>query len=563
MATRIRDLWRWCMHRMPEALLLFFLAALAPMLVMAASELAGQVAVVWRGPRAYYEATAHNPLPLIYTVVCLLGGALLTYVLARHWVIIWAVARKLIIEAIHRKVVLVLLVFFAGLMFSLPFVLKTEGSLKSQVQLLMLYSLALGMMLMSLLAIFVSAASICSEIETKRVQVTDTKPLARWQFLLGKWFGVVVMCAGILAVMTASAAAIVWGYAREPDVSRMLPAEAAKARNDYEQVLDELLVARRSVAAREPLGVDEATDERYEEIRKKGDLPKNIHQREQFRSKLRTAFLAQMLTVPPGGVMIFEFEGLQPGAASSKLFIRFTADCLTREGVLTGQFVALRRTIEQNKAGERVTKFARLSRAPAPPGGWMAFARAEVQLPASAIEEDGSLFVAYENINTPAPVRFDAKKPVEVLQEIGGFWSNYYRTFLVLLCHIALLAALGLAAGAVFSFPVASLAVVFIFIVGLVGTWFVTFMEPPSIVVQFSFWTDVALSSWRAFLKAVMIVMPHFGKYNPLGDLTDGQLVRWSFVSSAAAVMVFIKGGFVTLIGMYLYSRRELARVIV
>ena len=63
------------------------------------------------------------------------------------------------------------------LMLSLPFILKTEGSLKSQTQLTLFYALVLGLTLLSVLAIFVSAASICSEVEQKHIQVTDTKPL--------------------------------------------------------------------------------------------------------------------------------------------------------------------------------------------------------------------------------------------------------------------------------------------------------------------------------------------------------------------------------------------------
>ena len=38
---------------------------------------------------------------------------------------------------------------------------------------------------------------------------------------------------------------------------------------------------------------------------------------------------------------------------------------------------------------------------------------------------------------------FNNTEPIVVLQEQGTFWPNYYRALLVMLCHVALLAALG------------------------------------------------------------------------------------------------------------------------
>ena len=496
-------------------------------------------------------------------LVCVIGLGALAVVLWRNWVYGWAVARKLIIEAMHRRVAIVLLIFFVVLTFSLPFILKTEGSLKSQTQLLLLYSLVLGLVLLCVLAIFISAASICSEIERKQVQITDTKPLARWQFLLGKWFGVVVMCTAILSVMAAAAGAITKSFVRPPDIARMLPPEAAKALEGYIEVQEELFVARRAIAPRMPSGAEAQVQKSWDELAAKGELPGNEHRRVLVRTKMREEVLAEIYTVPAGYSVLWQFDGLRPGDEVGKLFVRFTAHSNTPDAVLMGTWAVLKREVVQNEEGKREYKYVTLGGVLPPQLGWQAYTSEQFEIPARYVPPDGTLFLRYDNYNTRAAALFGIAKPVEILQTEGAFWPNYYRVLLVLMCHVALLAALGLMAGSVFSFPVASLTVVFIFIVGLIGPWFVQFLAPAWRTGELTFMQELPQMAWRRSMEAFLAVMPHFGKYNPLGELTDGRTVTWSFVASAGAVMVFIKGTAATLIGMYFYARRELARVIV
>ena len=159
MRTKFLNLCRWFIHRLPEVLLVCFLLSLLPLVVFVAEEAVAQAASAWKFPGEYFQSVVDDPVPALAVVTCVLGTALLVFVLWRDWGLIWAVARKMIVEGLHRKVVLVLLVFFVLLILSLPFLLKTEGSVKSQVQIVLLYSLIVAMVLLSLVAIFVSAAS--------------------------------------------------------------------------------------------------------------------------------------------------------------------------------------------------------------------------------------------------------------------------------------------------------------------------------------------------------------------------------------------------------------------
>jgi hypothetical protein len=562
MRSRIANLWRWALQRVPEALLLVFALSLAPLVALAVLEVYGQATRFLASPAGYYEATRHDPWPALATAAAFLGTGVAAFILWRNWLHMWAVARKMILEALHRKIVLVLLIFFVVLTASLPF-LKTEGSIKSRVQLVMSYSLVLAMVLLSLVAIFLSVASICSEIEHKQVHVTDTKPLRRWQFLLGKWFGVVVLCSAVLFVMAGACYGLVVALARPPDEARMDPRDVAKARQDYASLMEEVLVARRTVRSLVPPGIEEAVQERVKELEAQGKYPWEPGIRSRVRKGLADAELAARTAVPPGGMQVWKFEGLRPGR-EGQCFVRFKAYGSTFEGSVAGRWIILQQQRVEASRGESQYPLVPVAVVVPPPTGWQTQVRREFTIPTRFVQPEGTLFLAFENLDQRATLTFDPEVRVEVMQKEQAFLPNYYRAVVVLLCHIALLAALGLMAGSLFSFPVAAFTVVFIFIVGLVGVWFASFLEPHALEeMNYTLTQQVLRMVWRGFVGGLLALMPHFGKYNPLGDLTDGKMVTWTSVAYAWAVMVCIKGGLALLVGMFVYARRELARVIV
>jgi hypothetical protein len=57
--------------------------------------------------------------------------------------------------------------------------------------------------------------------------------------------------------------------------------------------------------------------------------------------------------------------------------------------------------------------------------------------------------------------------------------------------------------------------------------------------------------------------MPNFGSFNPLGRLVNGKMVEMNQVVAAGAVLFYVRAGIALLVGMYFYTRRELARAIV
>jgi ABC-type transport system involved in multi-copper enzyme maturation permease subunit len=564
MKAKLLRLWRWFVNRLPETFLLFFVVALVPAIVMGCAEVARQIGYALKDPGGYWEELVAHSWQVAAVGTCILGILGFVVFTWRNWGAVWAVARKMILEALHRRVVLIILFFFVLLTLSMPFMLKTEGSLTSRTQLVMYYSLGLAMLLISLLAIFVSVASVSSEIERKNVHVTDTKPLRRRDFLFGKWLGVLVMCTAVHFVMAGAACVLILCMVREPNVQAMLPDEAAKAAADYQNVLNEVFVARQTHHALDPSGIDRAVEERLKALEESGELPESLFELRRLRRRVRSQVLRETTIVEPFGAISWAFRGLRRGSGDELVFVRFKAYSSRPGGRLFGRWLVADRVVAppEDEGGTPTHRFRVLGVRFAPDTGWMTDVRTRFTFPASMVGEDGTVYLAYENTDGEATVKFDDEFRVQLLQEGGAFLPNYYRATVVLLCHFALLAALGIMAGAIFSFPVASLAVVFIFVVGLVGTWFSSFLAP-DLYGDYTLGEEIVKLGWQGFLKAVLWVMPHFAKFNPLDNLTDGQMITWGTVASAGAVMVVLRGGVALLIGMFFYARRELARVIV
>jgi len=587
MKTILLRLWHWLANRAPEVMLGLFLLALVPLAVLGATQTAVRLAQIVANPAQFGVTLLNDPWPTVAGVICLLGLPLLVRMLIGHRQVIWAVARKIIVESLHRRAILMLLVLFMALIPMLPFVLEAEGSLKSHVQLVLLYSLSLALVLLSLVAIVVSASSICAEVERRYVHITDTKPARRWEFLVGKWLGVFVMCTVVLFVMAGACYVLVQLVATRTVYGVRAgagdPAERARRGDgasettvmhatDYNPVREEVFVARRSVKAK----FDEDAIAAYvEPIVDKWVAEGNLRTRAVHgkRQTLRQQYLWNVQRVPPTGSIVWEFGGLDKDLPVT---VRFKAVALGSRSIF-GAWYACDKVLLKGETKDQAARFSYRRRkgtaqnpipvVVAPKGGWPSRSPCEFPLPPGAVGDDGFLYLRYENRDARAQigasVNFDAEELIEVMQRQGGFLPNYYRSLIIVAAHIGLLAALGLMAGSLFSFPVATLMVVFFFVGGMVAPWFHEQFVKPNIFARLSVFGEVVDSVWRGFAGTIVAALPNFGRYNPLDLLVHGKLVGWGLVSMAGAWLFFVKGGIALLIAAYFYTRRELARVIV
>lgn len=112
-----------------------------------------------------------------------------------------AVARATLAEAIRHRILYLLLIFaLALILLSRTLSLLTVGEGGKIIQDVGLSAInVFGL----LIALFVGVGIIFREMERRTVQVTLATPIARWEYLLGKYFGLAAAITIIVAVMAA------------------------------------------------------------------------------------------------------------------------------------------------------------------------------------------------------------------------------------------------------------------------------------------------------------------------------------------------------------------------
>ena len=124
---------------------------------------------------------------------------------------IFAITRNTLTELTRQKVFYVLLVFAIALIGSSVFLARF--SFQQEFQILKDVSLGAMSIFTSLLAIVATARLISQDIEDRTVYTILAKPVPRFEYLLGKLLGVLLLLAISVAIMTALFVAIL--YLRE------------------------------------------------------------------------------------------------------------------------------------------------------------------------------------------------------------------------------------------------------------------------------------------------------------------------------------------------------------
>ena len=114
---------------------------------------------------------------------------------------IYAIALNTYREAVRDRILLGVIILAAGLL-ALTLALA-ELSLDQQMRVVTDLGLASISLFSVVVAIFLGSSLLYKEIERKTLYVILPKPIARYEFLLGKYFGIVMTCAVFIAIMGA------------------------------------------------------------------------------------------------------------------------------------------------------------------------------------------------------------------------------------------------------------------------------------------------------------------------------------------------------------------------
>ncbi len=421
----------------------------------------------------------------------------------------------------------------------LPLLIKDDGTARGFTQILLTYTLGTITALLGLATLWLACGTLARDIEECQIQVVAVKPIARWQIWLGKWLGLVSLNAALLALSGASVYGLMqWRATRLPEAERKI-------------LRDEVLVARGS-ARLENLDrqIEVQTEQRLRERLEKS--PETRADLTEARRQIREQLKAEYQLVPPGYSRLWT---IKLGAARHRLrdqplFLR--VKFYTAQLSLSGTFNGVWRIGAPPRTQAWQSEVMSLA-----PETFHEF-----QVPPNLFDENGVLTITFINPND-TPFLFPLEDGLEVLYHEGGFGMNFVRGLGIIFCWMALLAALGLASASFLSFPVAAFFSLGLLTLvafsgtmanavsqGTIGSYDSETGFKPGAVAD-----PIIIPVFKAMLKVIQLAKD----FSPVDALSTGRSITWEQLGRAFAQIVLLLGGAFGLLGIAVFTRRELA----
>lgn len=449
-----------------------------------------------------------------------------------------AIAWLTVKAALRFRLVLVLAVLLIGSVVALPLVIKDDGTARGFTQIILTYTLSTITGLLGFSTLWLACGTLARDIEEAQIQVVAVKPIARWQIWLGKWLGIVALNGVLLAVSTGAVFALMQWRAQ-----RLPPEQQTILRN-------EVMVARGSV--REELPDFEPMVE--QELRRRIEASKTpLTDLEYMRKQISEQIKAVHQVIRPGYGRQWAFElGKDLEALRDQPFFIRTRFNVAQVGSTqnylgiweVGDPATGRPVYETNMTMAAETFY-------------------EIPIPPNLFNNDGVLLVRFLNQNETA-LLFTVEDGIEVLYRQSGFGINFVRGVIILFLWLGLLAALGLAASTFLSFPVAAFVSLAVLIVCFSSGIIALVLEQGTV---FEVNHDTGVADEKRTLdyvalpvfKVMLAVINMVRGFSPIDSLSTGRSITWEQIGLAVAQIGVIASGILALIGISVFSRRELA----
>ncbi len=451
---------------------------------------------------------------------------------------IWAVARNTVSQALSMRVFYAVFFLLIVVVPLLGVLVTGDGTLKGKLQTFTSYSVGLTGLVLSLLSIVLSIFTLSNDIKRRNLFLVLSKPVRRFELLLGKLIGVMLVNLFMLALFGG----IIYGvtllmpkFAEAPPSERIsAEKEFFTARVSYKDSLD--IQAARTAAA-----------ERYNELKDQNRLPDGMTPN-QVMTTLIGEEIGKQKSVPVGGRRVWEFENMPPGEPNEYLFIkyRYVVASPTPDGKVYGTWLV--GDLRQEKLGPNQwdSPILRLDRADA------VNSTQQVAVPSEVVTPDGYLGVAF--INVPLNRTTVIPDDMELLFKGGTFTGNFLRIMLMVYSQLTFLAMLGVSAATFLSFPSAIFVSIVLYFIGTINLFIVDSLK--------YFGEGVFFFIFNKVVSALIWLLPQFdGDRDPTRFLVNSELITWSFLGRVFLTIVFVKGLLLMIMGIIIFRKREIAKV--
>ncbi|MEM1331197.1 MAG: ABC transporter permease subunit [Planctomycetota bacterium] len=466
-----------------------------------------------------------------------------------------AVARNVLAEAVRMKVSLVFIVLLIFMLAALPGLMDEDEELRYRVQSFLQYGTGGAYLVVAVLTVFFSVSTVATEQRDKTIWQTVTKPVSAWQFVLGKWLGVVGLNAVLLTVC-ATGVFLFTEYLRSTPAAGeqsayVVPGDGTGISRDRLILESQILTARESVGPLPSIEPDdpeflEFADQQIGTLRKSDPdfaaTPRTlIRAVEEIYTRTQSAYRS----IEPGGQQVYRFEGLAEAKASGRpLTVRYK---IQSGGNRPDEFYRISFLVIRSQPLVRDTSLDITQ---------------TVTLSPSAVADDGSLELLIVNgdleTNRANPRTFTIPPDgLTISYSAGTFAGNFFRVAIVLWIKLAFVAMVGVFAATFLSFPVAALISVGTLIIAEGAAYVGQALEyyGTTNFERETVWYKVAVQS---IAGPVVQLFGFYSELQPTTRLVRGELLSWGAVTAGIALL----GAFTAVLffaSIVSLRRRELA----
>ena len=226
---------------------------------------------------------------------------------------VWAVARNTIAQAVRMKVAVVVIVLLLVVLPVMSFIVVGDGTLVGKLQTFASYGMSLVGILLCVLTISMSAYTLTSDLKLKQIFLVVSKPVCRYQILIGKFIGIAIIDVVLLVVFSS----IIFGLlVAMPRLSDAPPHEIEAADREF-------FTARIGLSEQiDEEQIEKASIKRYQELERTDQLPIDMSPA-RILKELRGQELLKRRVVESGAQKVWEFENVRPVTGTKVVFVRY------------------------------------------------------------------------------------------------------------------------------------------------------------------------------------------------------------------------------------------------
>ncbi len=469
---------------------------------------------------------------------------------------VFAVARNALAEAVRLKLSLAFIVILVFMLAAIPGFLNEESPLRYRVQSFLSFGTGLSFWVIAVLVVLFSVSTVATEQRDKVVWQTMTKPVAAWQYVLGKWLGVTSLAAVLLAV-TGTGIFLFTEYLRsrpaEGEVRAYEPRTGVGITQDRLVLETQVLTARVAIENDPPRLDPKLFAESVEEyLRQQRAANTGFAATPEIRAEveksLRTSFENGYRELRPNESQVYTFRGLERARETgAPLTLRWRIDAGTNQ-----PDVLYRMSIKVSNMEPMVREAALAQYLTLP-------------LPPTAINSDGTLTLDILNGDfttgrpNPEAVKFPAGG-LELSYSHGSWRQNFVRVQFVMWVKLCFLSITAIFTATFLSFPVASLVSFATFLAAEGAGMIEKSLEVFDAYDRTKVKGDLVIWKWVVvqIAEAVSTMFAVYADLKPTAKLVDGMLMPWSSVALGTAVLA-IASALMFALASYVFARRELA----